>query len=1754
MRFVSIIIAVIFFFTNCIWAGPLNLSTNSLYDQFAAITERAKGRENAALAETFQGVRTYLKQYLDIVTGTDTRDFNILKNIKEKTEELFDKLNAVFPDLPDFDIDWDNIAEFEGRIKAIIFIVKEGAKEEIAVDFGTDSGEIKPSKDLNDIEKVKKEAKKWKNVNWDEIISKGGDILSREQFEKKLKDAKLYVILGDKDRIEKRYKMADNVYDKQGIEKYKDCAAKLLEGIKNLPKKSIWELLPVRAPKETDLFREIDLNIDKDTQIVLFETQEELRDVAHYDIENNVIFFSKGLFDAMLNGELYGLILANYAHERGERQIKEILKDHKIRRYLLGLKEKGLILKVNAHRLAEVLEQEIAGASIRGLGSKLDDFISEYIKKESIVKSVYFFGGRENTEGNKNMKDLLGGKGANLCEMALLGLPIPAGFIVTTEVCKDFHIRNEFQNDVEKEIRDTLKRLEEYTGQKLGSSENPLLLSIRSGAPISMPGMMDTILNVGMNEETAKGLIHRGLKYLIDKGKLKPEDIQILLNKGLSGLDSIKLSNLKEDEKKEIEECLRFVFDTYRRFIQMFSDVVLGVERKIFEEKINEVKRQKGYTRDVDMTSEDLRDLVKEFKDIVKKETKKEFPTDPYTQIIMAVKAVFKSWNNDRAKRYRRMNKIPEDLGTACNIQAMVFGNLNFRSGSGVAFTRDPTDGRKTFYGEYLTCAQGEDVVAGIRTPQAINEVSKKEVNREFPSLEELMPEVYNELDTIQRRLERHFKDMQDLEFTIEDGKLWILQTRSGKRTGWSALKIAVDMYDEGLITKKEAILRVKPEQIDELLHDVFDPEEKDRARAMGNYLTKGLGASPGAAVGRVVFNSKDAEDRAEKNPEAKTILVREETSPDDIGGMQVSQGILTARGGATSHAALVARGMGKPCVCGASEIVVGEDKDGKYFVVKGKKFREGGWISIDGYTGEVFSGEIPTKASEIIEVLINETKKREDSVQYKYFERFMQWAYGIRQLGIMANADTPKDARIARLFGAEGIGLVRTEHMFFDVVDKHTKKILEHRVQFIQEMILAKTPESRKTALEKLCPYQEKDFEGIFRAMLLQKTNGEKEALPVTIRLLDPPMHEFLPQEIDYKLLGLQMDKVKDDIKTLKVKLKKVKTEIAKENIKRRIEKHMVTFIELKTKQKTIKQLADKMGITYNEFKDLVVNLYEANPMMGHRGCRLGITNPEIYKMQVRAILKTACELNKEGLKVKPEIMIPLVSNVEELIYIKENVIIPIASLVFKEEGFEIEYKIGTMIETPRASVTSEDIAKIAEFFSYGTNDLTQMTFGFSRDDVRKFLRRYEELGVMGDPFIQLDQGGVGKLIMRSLVGGRKVRPNLKAGICGEHGGDPSSIEFCHVLGMDYVSMSPYRIPVAIIAAAQAAIKYGEPTSKYIGDELIEDEKVFDKDRPPLRKNLRAEHLFKTIPIGGVTIDQLKPLLDELGAKEREFPIPEGISDEKTNELILERQIFIDQAFIRMEKAINYIKDSLSEVSSFLSQISKIVRKPSVYAFRFEDVIAEVEVKDGIDLGEDIRVIGNPAIAKTIIHLKEKNPDAKFVIFSDKPKLVEYNGLRMKSALNAIEAGGVFDFVILGDEKVVASKMKGKGDLVIASSKGAEGIRTVVVNRSKDSEHRSIIPFDEVVFVMTEMLDASIETGLEQNQIEKILNGYEIWLQQAGYNGEGLEKYLEELKNALKESKDLSVTLPIPPLPKAGSLIGEMDKEYLQEQIQTYA
>ena len=902
-------------------------------------------------------------------------------------------------------------------------------------------------------------------------------------------------------------------------------------------------------------------------------------------------------------------------------------------------------------------------------------------------KRVYSFGNKQ-AEGNTKMKNLLGGKGANLAEMSSIGVPVPPGFTITTDVCTEYNklgkdkIVELLKKDVEKEIQ----KIEEQTETKFGSNESPCLLSVRSGARVSMPGMMDTVLNLGLNDDAVEGLA---------KG---------------TGND-------------------RFAWDSYRRFIQMYGDVVMGLKPESkedpdpFEEIIEKKKEEKKVEKDVDLTTDDLKDLVQEFKAVIKKRLGRDFPQDPWDQLWGSIMAVFDSWNTSRAVYYREIHGIPEEWGTAVNVMAMVFGNQGEDSGTGVAFTRDAATGENVFNGEFLMNAQGEDVVAGIRTPQQITKegskrwaelqgISEEERQKTYPSLEEMQPAIYKELYEIQEKLEQHYKDMQDLEFTIQKGKLWLLQTRNGKRTGAAMVKIAMDMLDEGLIDEKTAVLRNEPNKLDELLHPVFDPKELEKATT----ITKGLPASPGAATGQLVFFAEDAEEWGDQGK--NVILARTETSPEDLKGMNLARGILTARGGMTSHAAVVARGMGKCAITGAGAVSLDYRK--KTMTVDGKTFKEGDWISLNGSTGEIYEGKVPTHEPELS----------------GNFARVMELSEKYTKMKVRTNADTSKDANTARKFGAKGIGLCRTEHMFFE----------GDRIKAMREMILSTKEDDRRKALNKLLPIQREDFESIFEAM---------QDLPVTVRLLDPPLHEFVPHD-----------------------------------------------------EKNQKEMAQELGVSLEEVQRTIESLHEMNPMLGHRGCRLGNTYPEITEMQARAIIEAAVNLKKKGIQTYPEIMIPLTGTYEEM-KMQEDIVRNIAEKVFEENNERVDYLVGTMIEVPRAAVTADKIAESAEFFSFGTNDLTQMTFGYSRDDSGKFLPVYMNKGLLkNDPFQVLDQEGVGQLVEMGTKKGRQTRKDLKVGICGEHGGEPSSVEFCHRVGMNYVSCSPFRVPIARLAAAQAVLK----------------------------------------------------------------------------------------------------------------------------------------------------------------------------------------------------------------------------------------------------------------------------------------------------------------------------------------------------------
>jgi len=939
--------------------------------------------------------------------------------------------------------------------------------------------------------------------------------------------------------------------------------------------------------------------------------------------------------------------------------------------------------------------------------------------KEKTRKSVYTFGNKK-AEGDASMKNLLGGKGANLAEMNLIGVPVPPGFTITTEVCTDY---NNLGSDktiamIKAEVEAAVKYVEKIMGSGFGDKKNPLLLSVRSGSRASMPGMMDTVLNLGLNDEAVVSIA-----------------------------------------KKSGNE--RFAWDSYRRFVQMFGDVVLGMKPASkedidpFEEIMEHMKEEKGIQLDTEFTVADLKELVKRFKKAVKKVTGHDFPTDPWEQLWRSITAVFDSWMNERAIYYRKLNNIPEEWGTAVNVQAMVFGNMGLNSGTGVAFSRDAGTGEDLFNGEYLIDAQGEDVVAGIRTPQQITKegskrwaklanVTEKERAAKYPSLEEAMPAIYKELLDIQQKLEDHYRDMQDLEFTIQDGKLWMLQTRNGKRTGAAMVKIAMDMLKQGILTEKEAIMRCEPGKLDELLHPVFETAAVKKAKV----LAKGLPASPGAATGQIVFHADEAENWVAKKH--KVILVRIETSPEDLKGMNVAEGILTARGGMTSHAAVVARGMGKCCISGAGSLKI--DYKTRTLVIDGVKFKEGDWISLNGSTGDVYEGKIETM----------------DAALSGDFGKLMKLADKYARMLVRTNADTPHDSKVARNFGAQGIGLCRTEHMFFE----------GDRIKAMREMILAEDEAGRRKGLEKLLPIQRSDFEGIFEAM---------QNLPVTVRLLDPPLHEFVPHE-----------------------------------------------------EANQKEMAKEMGISVAAVKQKVDDLAEVNPMLGHRGCRLGNTYPEISEMQARAIIEAALNLKKKGIKAIPEIMIPLTGTFEEM-KMQEKIVRDTIATVFAERKDKIDFLVGTMIEIPRAALIADKIAESAEFFSFGTNDLTQMTFGYSRDDAGKFLPVYLDKGILKhDPFQVLDQEGVGQLVRMGVERGRSTRPNLKVGICGEHGGEPSSVEFCHTVGMNYVSCSPYRVPIARLAAAQAVINEEAASAK--AKKAASSVKKAKKDEPKGKKTTKKK------------------------------------------------------------------------------------------------------------------------------------------------------------------------------------------------------------------------------------------------------------------------------------------------------------------------
>ena len=913
----------------------------------------------------------------------------------------------------------------------------------------------------------------------------------------------------------------------------------------------------------------------------------------------------------------------------------------------------------------------------------METMVKKAAKTGKNKKLVYFFGGGE-ADGEAAMKNLLGGKGANLAEMTNLNMPVPAGFTISTEVCTHYYDNNkQYPPQLSEVVSDALKKVEAVMGAGFGNKDNPLLVSVRSGARVSMPGMMDTVLNLGLNDVTVEALARQ------------------------TGNE-------------------RFAYDAYRRFVQMFGDVVLGLKPKgkdehdPFEVIMDRIKEERGAKLDIELKLEDLKTLVKLYKKEIKNKTGKIFPEDPYEQLWAAIGSVFESWHNDRAIAYRKINRIPGEWGTAVNVQSMVFGNMGSDSGTGVAFTRDPSTGERKFYGEYLIDAQGEDVVAGTRTPQSIEK------------LESQLKDPYAELLKIHKRLEKHYREMQDMEFTIQKGKLWMLQTRVGKRTGRAAIKIAVDMVDEGLITEEEALVRIEPEQLNQLLRPVFDIDEKKGAVKKGRLLAKGLNAGPGAACGKVVFNAIDAEEWAKKGE--TVILVRIETSPEDISGMNAAVGILTARGGMTSHAALVARQMGKVCVAGCGALQI--NYAAREMRVKSSVIKEGDHVSIDGTTGEVIAGRISTRPSEILQVIIDKRLKPEDSPDFQLFSKIMKWADKKRKMKVRTNADQADQAVLALAFGAEGIGLCRTEHMFFG----------EGKIEAVREMILAEDAAGRRQALSKLLPIQKEDFASIFKAM---------DKFPVTIRTLDPPLHEFLPHE-----------------------------------------------------EKEISKMAEFMNISVEKVKTKIAYLKEMNPMLGLRGCRLGILYPEITQMQARAIFEAACEVQKEGVTVFPEVMIPLVGHVNELRQ-QAELVHKTAEEVMHERKEKIEYTVGTMIELPRAALTADKIAECAEFFSFGTNDLTQTTYGLSRDDAGKFLYHYYDSGILKeDPFQTIDQEGVGRLMEIGIKKGRSTRKNLKIGICGEHGGESKSVEFCNKIGIDYVSCSPFRVPIARLAAAQAVIK----------------------------------------------------------------------------------------------------------------------------------------------------------------------------------------------------------------------------------------------------------------------------------------------------------------------------------------------------------
>lgn len=900
-------------------------------------------------------------------------------------------------------------------------------------------------------------------------------------------------------------------------------------------------------------------------------------------------------------------------------------------------------------------------------------------------KYVYFFGNGK-AEGDASMKMELGGKGANLCEMTNLGIPVPPGFCISTTTCKEYQEIKDFPKGMMDQVRDCMSQTEKVMGRTFGGGEMPLLFSVRSGAPVSMPGMMDTVLNLGLSDEAAASFI-------------------------------------KETNNP------RFVYDSYRRLIMMFADVVMGLSKDKFEDKLHEFKESKGVELDTELSADNMLEVVNLFKAFYKENLGEEFPQDPWEQLEKGIKAVFNSWGNPRAVTYRKLNNIDDAMGTAVNVQTMVYGNLNENSGSGVAFTRDPATGENIFFGEYLMNAQGEDVVAGVRTPLPINHARMQDGD----TLEDRMPEVYKELDEIRTRLDVHYNDMQDIEFTIQDGTLYMLQTRSGKRTSMAAIVIALDYLEDGKINEKECLMRIDPEGINQYLQPIFVDEAKKKAVAEGRLIsTAGLPAGPGAAMGRIVFDSDTAVAWHAKGE--KVILVRKLTTPDDIHGMAASEGIVTAEGGMTSHAALVARGMGITTIVGCKTLKIDFAKNKA--TLEGKELNEGDWISIEGHTHQIFEGQIETRSSEVRQVLIDKSLKAADAADYQKYAKMMEMADKHRSLGVRTNADTPFDSEVARALGAEGIGLTRTEHMFFK----------EDRIPKMQKMIISQSEAERREALKQLQPLQQEDFEGIFTAM---------QGLPVTVRLLDPPLHEFLPHT-----------------------------------------------------EKDIKDLADTINIDLEELRSKVDALHENNPMLGHRGCRLSITYPEICEMQVAAIIGAACACKQKGIDAIPEIMVPLVGHVNELSYLR-TIIDRVAKETMEATGTQVKYKVGTMIEIPRAAVTADEIAKEAEFFSFGTNDLTQMGFGFSRDDIGSFIGDYTDKKILPkDPFAQLDQGGIGKLVKMAVEGGQQTRPDIKLGICGEHGGEPNSIDFCHRVGLNYVSCSPFRVPIARLAAAQAAIR----------------------------------------------------------------------------------------------------------------------------------------------------------------------------------------------------------------------------------------------------------------------------------------------------------------------------------------------------------